>query len=125
MVTGTFTDSIGTPCHVVTISSGNVSKFNLDDTVTTDDGGQFTVIQNIDTNNDGVKDTVYLLQKFPGISASSTFTNVTTGDTGMTINSLATPEISNHSGEILYIDNRRPITRDENQVETLKVVFNF
>ena len=123
--TGTFTDSIGTPCHVVTISSGNVSKFNLDDTVTTDDGGEFTVIQNIDTNNDGVKDTVYLLQKFPGISASSTFTNVTTGDTGMTINSLATPEISNHSGEILYIDNRRPITRDENQVETLKVVFNF
>ena len=123
--TGTFTDSIGTPCHVVTISSGNVSKFNLDDTVTTDDGGEFTVIQNIDTNNDGTKDTVYLLQKFPGISASSTFTNVTTGDTGMTINSLANPEISNHSGEILYIDNRRPITRDENQVETLKVVFNF
>jgi len=43
----------------------------------------------------------------------------------MTINSLVNPEISNHSGEILYIDNRRPITRDANQVETLKVVFNF
>jgi len=123
--TASFTDSIGTPCHVVTISSSNVSKFNLDDTLTTDDGGQFDVIQSIDTTGNGTKDTVYLLEKFPGISASSTFTNVTTGDTGMTINSLVNPEISNHSGEILYIDNRRPITRDENQVETLKVIFNF
>ena len=123
--TGSFTSSVGTPCHVVTISSANVTKFNLDDRVTTDDGGEFSVIQIIDTTGNGTKDTVYLLEKFPGISASSTFTNSTTGDTGMTINSLTNPEISNHSGEILYIDNRRPITRDENQVETLKVVFNF
>lgn len=123
--TGSFTSSVGTPCHVVTVSSGNVTKFNLDDTLTTDDGGEFSVIQIIDTTGNGTKDTIYLLEKFPGISSSSTFTNVTTGDTGMTINSLTNPEISNHSGEILYIDNRRPITRDENQVETLKVVFNF
>lgn len=123
--TGSFISSVGTPCHVVTVSSANVSKFNLDDRVKTDDGGEFSVIQIIDTTGNGTKDTIYLLEKFPGISASSTFTNSTTGDTGMTINSLTNPEISNHSGEILYIDNRRPITRDENQVETLKVVFNF
>jgi len=52
-------------------------------------------------------------------------TNKTTGQTGMSINTITNPEISNHSGEILYIDNRRPITRDENQVETLKVTINF
>jgi hypothetical protein len=122
---GTFTSAVGTPCHVVTIDTADASKFNLDDKVTTDDGGEFSVIQKIDASGDGNIDTVYLLEKFPGISASSTFTNVTTGDTGITINTVTDPEISNHSGEILYIDNRRPITRDENQVETLKVVFNF
>ena len=123
--TGTFTSAVGTPCHVVTIDTADASKFNLDDKLTTDDGGEFSVIQKIDASGDGNIDTVYLLEKFPGISASSIFTNVTTGDTGITINTVTDPEISNHSGEILYIDNRRPITRDENQVETLKVVFNF
>ena len=86
---------------------------------------RFTVIQIIDTDNDATNETVYLLEKFPGISVSSTLTNKTTGETGMTINTIANPEISNHSGEILYIDNRRPITRDANQVETLKVTVNF
>jgi hypothetical protein len=79
----------------------------------------------LDTNNDSTNETVYLLEKYPGIGSSSTLTNVTTGETGMTINTIVNPEISNHSGEILYIDNRRPITRDENQVETLKVTVKF
>lgn len=123
--TATYTASIGTPCHVITVSSGDVAKFNLDDTITTDDGGQFTVIQILDTDLDGTKETVYLLEVYPGISVSSVLTNVTTGESGMAINTIANPEISNHSGEILYIDNRRPITRDANQVETLKVTVNF
>jgi len=123
--TASYTDSIGTPCHVITVSSADVVKFNLDDTITTDEDGEFTVIQIIDTDNDDTNETVYLLEKFPGISSSSTLTNKTTGQTGMSINTITNPEISNHSGEILYIDNRRPITRDENQVETLKVTINF
>lgn len=123
--TGTFTSTVGTPCHIITVSSGNITKFNLDDVITTDDGGKFKVIQILDTDNDGTSETVYLLEQLPGISVSSVLTNVTTGESGMTINTITDPEISNHSGEILYIDNRRPITRDENQVETLKVIFNF
>jgi hypothetical protein len=123
--TASYTASIGTPCHVITVSSSDIAKFNLDDTLTTDDGGEFTVIQILDTNNDSTNETVYLLEKYPGIGSSSTLTNVTTGETGMTINTIVNPEISNHSGEILYIDNRRPITRDENQVETLKVTVKF
>ena len=123
--TASYTANIGTPCHVATANSTNIAKFNLDDIVTTDDGGEFSVIQILDTDNDGTNETVYLLEKFPGISATSTFTNKTTGDTGINITAVTNPEISNHSGEILYIDNRRPITRDENQVETLKVIFNF
>lgn len=117
--TASYTANIGTPCHVVTANAANFAKFNLDDILTTDDGGSFLVIQKIST------DTIYLLEKLPGIGAGSTFTNVTTGDTGINITAVTNPEISNHSGEILYIDNRRPITRDANQVETLKVVFNF
>lgn len=123
--TATYTAAIGTTCHVATANSTNIAKFNLDDTVTTDDGGEFTVIQILDTDNDGTKDTVYLLEKLPGINSGSVITNKTTGQTNINITGVTDPEVSNHSGEILYIDNRRPITRDENQVETIKVIFNF
>jgi hypothetical protein len=123
--TASFTSSIGTTCHVATANATNIVKFNLDDIVTTNDGGKFTVIQILDANGDGTNDTVYLLETLPGIGASSVFTNTTTGQTGINITAVTNPEVSNHSGEILYIDNRRPITRDENQVETIKVIFNF
>ncbi len=123
--TANFTSSVGTTCHVATANATNIVKFNLDDIVTTNDGGKFTVIQILDANGDGTNDTVYLLETLPGIGASSVFTNTTTGQTGINITAVTNPEVSNHSGEILYIDNRRPITRDKNQVETIKVIFNF
>ena len=37
----------------------------------------------------------------------------------------ANQEIQNNSGEILYIDNRNPITRSADQNEELKVVIEF
>ena len=69
--TALFTSAIGTPCHVITVSSGEITKFNLDDKITSDDGGEFSVIQIIDASGDGTKETVYLLEKLPGISALS------------------------------------------------------
>ena len=111
------------PCHVVTTSTPG--QFNLDDILVSDTDGKFRVIQKLDVDGDGTTETIYLQEILDGISSASIFENTTTGITGITINSEIEPEISNHSGEILYIDNRRPITRDENQIETIKVIFNF
>jgi len=121
--TATYTASIGTPCFVITTSDS--ASLSLDDIVTTSSGGKYTVIQKLDLDKDGTIETVYLQESLPGLTISDTISNITTGATGITINSVTDPEISNHSGEILYIDNLRPITRDENQVETIKVIFNF
>lgn len=118
-----YTASIGTPCHVVTTSEPG--QFNLDDILVSDTSGKFRVIQKLDVDGDGTTETIYLQEILDGISSASIFENTTTGITGITINSETEPEVSNHSGEILYIDNRRPITRDENQIETIKVIFNF
>lgn len=121
--TASFTGLIGTPCHVVTTSQPE--EFELDDIVNSTDGGRFRVIQKLDLDSDDVIETVYLQEILPGIADSSTFTNLNSGNSGITINTVTDPEISNHSGDVLYIDNRRPITRDANQVETIKVIFNF
>ena len=118
-----FTTGIGTPCHVIGVS--NPTQYNLDDIVTTTEGGKFREIQKIDSNADGTIDKVYLQQIIGGISASSTIKNVTTAVDGLTINSATNPEIDPHSGDLLYVDNRRPVVRDSDQTETIKVVFKF
>jgi hypothetical protein len=38
---------------------------------------------------------------------------------------LATPEIENNSGEVIYIENRRLITRAPDQIEDIKLVIEF
>ena len=50
--------------------------------------------------------------------------NVTLG--GVTFsNGLANPEIENNSGEIIYVENRRLITRAADQIEDIKLVIEF
>lgn len=41
------------------------------------------------------------------------------------INGLANPEVEKYSGNIVYVDNRPPITRSQNQKELIKVILQF
>lgn len=121
--TANFTDVVGTPCYIITVP--NPASYNMDDIITSSDGGKFIVIQKVDTNNDGSYDLVYLQRFYGNITASSTLANATTGATGLSINTVTAPEIDVYSGDIIYMDNRRPIIRDVDQTETIKVVFKF
>ena len=63
-----------------------------------------------------------------GLSAASG--NVDTGYSnsllGSTFSSgLANPEIENDSGDVIYIENRRLITRAPDQIEDIKLVIEF
>lgn len=40
-------------------------------------------------------------------------------------NGVANPEVKKHSGSILYVDNRPPITRSINQREDIKIILQF
>ena len=45
---------------------------------------------------------------------------------GVTFSSgLATPEIENNSGDVIYVENRRLITRAPDQIEDIKLVIEF
>jgi len=38
---------------------------------------------------------------------------------------LAAPEIENNSGDLIYVENRRLITRAPDQIEDIKLVIEF
>lgn len=118
-----FQATTGTTCYVINVSDH--TKYALDDNITTDDDGQFTVIQKRDLDSDGTVESIYLLPIIPIISGSSILTNTTQNFTNLSINSVTEPEVDNKTGEILYIDNKRYITRSSDQIEKLKAILTF
>jgi hypothetical protein len=63
-----------------------------------------------------------------GLSAAAG--NVDTGYAGTLLGvdftaGLATPEVENNSGDVIYLENRRLITRAPDQIEDIKLVIEF
>ena len=102
------------------MASTSLSKYAVDDIITTNDGGSFQVIQIDSTNNN-----IYLTAEIPLISNSSTLTNTTKSESNLSINSVTNPEIDNATGEVVYLDNRAPIIRSADQVEQVKALIRF
>jgi hypothetical protein len=118
-----FQESTGTCCYVINTSSP--SSYDMDDVITTDSGGRFIVVQKVDANNNGTTESIYLLPIIPIITSSSILTNTTQALSGLTINSLIPPEINNNTGEIIYLDNREFIVRQEDQIEKIRAILKF
>jgi hypothetical protein len=67
----------------------------------------------VDNNND--------LKVF---SASEILTGGTSSATG-TVSTINNPEVAYNSGEIMYVENRAPITRASDQTEIIRLVVEF
>ena len=129
--TNNFQDTTGTCCYVIQVL--DPQNYALDDVITTDSGGKFIVIQKVDADNDGTDESIYLLPIIPIITESSTLTNTTQSITNLVINTdvsvdveaLAVPEIDNTTGEIIYLDNREFIVRQQDQIEKIRAILKF
>ena len=121
--TNNFQDSTGTCCYVINVE--DPESYELDDVITTDSGGKFIVVQKVDANEDGTVESIYLLPIIPQITSSSELENTTQSLTGLTINSVVEPELDNKTGEIIYIDNREFIVRQQDQVEKIRAILKF
>jgi hypothetical protein len=113
-----FTDDTGTTCYIIEVD--DVSLYNVDDEIWTNTGGRFVVAQIVSELNK-----IYLLPIIPSISSTSILSNNTQTISDLTINSLTAPDVINTTGEILYIENRRQITRQQDQVEKVRTIINF
>ncbi len=114
----TYTTNTATTCFIITVAS--VTPYAVDDVLTSDDGGSFTVIQVDSTNKN-----IYLTSEIPQITSNSTLTNTTQNISNLSINSLTQPEVDNATGEVIYLDNRSPIIRSADQVEQIKALIRF
>jgi hypothetical protein len=116
-----YTTNTGTASYIITVADATaLANYEIDNKIVTDDGGEFTVVQLDSTNNK-----VWLAATIPTITNSSTLENTTRSLTGLSINSVTSPEVDNATGEIIYLDNRSPITRSEDQVEQIKALIRF
>ena len=116
-----YTTNTGTSSYIITVADATaLANYEIDNKIVTDDGGEFTVIQ-----LDPVNFKVWLAATIPTITNSSTLENTTRSLTGLSINSVTSPEVDNATGEIIYLDNRSPITRSEDQVEQIKALIRF
>ena len=117
-----YTTNTATACYIINVATADITanKYVADDIITTSDGGKFQVIQ-VDSDNDNV----YLTAELPLITGSSTLTNTTQNIPSLSINSVTNPEVKNSSGEVIYLDNRSPVTRSEDQVEQIKALIRF
>ena len=59
------------------------------------------------------------------MTTNSVLTNTTKNITNLSINSITNPEVDNATGEIIYLDNRSPVTRSVDQVEQIKALIRF
>ena len=110
-------------------AKGTVVSWTLDSGSTTD--GVLKYIQSPDLHADG--GVVRAFDDSANIvgSASLASGSVATGVTATTLlgvsftNGFGTPEIEQNSGDIIYVENRRLITRAADQIEDIKLVIEF
>ena len=134
-ITGTTADYIADELITQTRADGNIAKgtvvsWTLDSGSTTD--GILKYYQSPDQHlHDGQ---VYPFEANGAVdvsgAASAADGNVDTTVNGtlegITLtNGLGTPEIANNSGDFIYIENRRLITRAPDQIEDIKLVIEF
>jgi len=58
-------------------------------------------------------------------TVSDTVTGATSGVSGSPASVDTTPELTHDSGDILYIENRKPISRAADQTENIKLIVEF
>ena len=105
--------------------TGTTGTFNVDDTVTVGSTGTSAKVVEWDSINS------YLYTTLPTLDISlwtdaAVINNATVSGTG-TIDTAGvdTPALAPYSGDVLYVENRSPISRATDQIEDVKLVIEF
>ena len=111
-------------------AKGTVVSWTLDQGSTT--AGVLKYVQTVDAHTDQGVVRAFESNGSKQLSGGSSAAagNVETGYSGTLLGSsfssgLATPEIEPNSGDIIYVENRRLITRAPDQIEDIKLVIEF
>ena len=119
---GTTTRAIATSYRQTfkyTLSSVSGGPFTLDEVITSG-SNTATVVEWDNTNS-----ILYVTQPLNNAFANgASVTGGTSGATG-TISTITTPGLQPYSGDIIYVENRVPISRASDQIEDVKLIIQF
>ena len=118
--TATATTLIATKSFSYTGLSGG--SFSPDDTITGQTSGAIAYIDSVDDTNGIVR---YHMEPGTGYGDFQAGETVESGAVNATIDTLTDPEVDKYSGEVIYIENRSPVTRAADQIEDVKLVLEF
>lgn len=101
--------------------SGVTGTFSLDETVTSNQGSGANTATVIQYTNPYLYTTLPLNNVFANTSVLTGNTSTATG----TISAISNTGLQPYSGEILYVENRVPIARSDDQIEDIKLIIQF
>jgi hypothetical protein len=102
--------------YTVSSATGN---FSLDETVTV--GSNTATVVEWDSTNKYLYTTKPLPKDFATTTSITGSTSTATG----TITAISNPGLASYSGDILYVENRSPISRATDQIEDVKLIIEF
>lgn len=108
----------------VTLAVGATGTFSVDETITGGTSGAIGRVVDWDATNRIVRYYQSTSENFIAFTTGETITGGTSGATG-TSSTLGNPEVQPDTGDIIYVEQRRPITRASDQVESISLVIEF
>jgi len=119
------TDTTRTATKSVTLlSAGLTGTFVVDETITGGSSGASAKVIDWDSSNRILRYYQDINTGFTAFTASETVSGGTSSAAG-TVDTVNNPEIEPDSGDIMYLEHRRPINRASDQIEDIKLVIEF
>jgi len=126
------TSSTARQTYTVTLSGAPSAAYEIDETITQSTTGAVGRVVEFDSATNTI---YYQQEKYAnyGLAANGNViafsgSNVITGSNSNgvgTASTYANPELQPDSGKVIYIENRRPISRASDQTEDIKIVVEF
>lgn len=119
------TDTTRTATKSLTLlSAGLTGTFTVDETITGGSSGASAKVIDWDSSNRILRYYQDINTGFTAFTGSETVTGGGSSASG-TVDTLNNPEIEPDSGDIMYLEHRRPINRASDQIEDIKLVIEF
>lgn len=97
-------------------------SFAVDDLIVGQTSGTQAYIDSIDTVTGTIR---FHQETSSGFGLFQVGESIEVGAVSATVDTLVDPEVEKFSGEVLYIENRSPVTRAADQIEDVKLVLEF
>ena len=123
---GYLTEDTATATFIITVPETDYEKYNNDDEIESSNGGIYKVLTKLyDTVTESYVVYLLYLNGTETLSETSTFINNTTQETELTTSNVVHPEFDKNTGTIIYVNTFSPITRTNEQAETIKLFLHF